>query len=259
MSLSIAAMIASPALAYHDSPVRVPGPLIDVSIEVAGRTSPLYAAIDGSEKRYVEAERGKPYAVRIQNRSAERVAVELRIDGLNAISGKESGASVGRMYVLGPRTTTTIRGWRTSLEDVRRFEFVDEERSYAARTSQANARMGWIEISAYREWAPPEPQPIPLTDARRGDDRAEAEGSAAPRSAAPARRFPGTGWGHALEDRAQLVEFVAEPQPTQTVILRYEYEPTLRALGVLPPTGAAWSRLAERESGASGFAPAPNR
>ena len=57
-----------------------------------------------------------------------------------------------------------VRGWRTSLEDVRRFTFVDERGSYAARTGRANGKMGWIQAWAYRERyaeriSPPRPGP----------------------------------------------------------------------------------------------------
>ena len=40
------------------------------------------------------------------------------------------------------------------MDDVRRFVFVDERRSYAARTGQANSDMGWIRVLAYREQRP---------------------------------------------------------------------------------------------------------
>jgi len=40
------------------------------------------------------------------------------------------------------------------MRDVRRFVFVDEERSYAERTGQANGDMGWIRVLSFRERAP---------------------------------------------------------------------------------------------------------
>ncbi|HEY7515511.1 MAG TPA: hypothetical protein VIC87_13580, partial [Vicinamibacteria bacterium] len=74
----------------------------------------------------------------------------------------------GRMYVIGPWQDTTIRGWRSSLADVRRFTFVDERASYAARSGKANSKMGWVEVAVYREqrryvYRPyPYPYPYPL-------------------------------------------------------------------------------------------------
>ena len=78
------------------------------------------------------------------------MGVVLTVDGLNAISG-ERDTGRGRMYVLDPWQRTTVQGWRTSLQEVRQFTFVDERASYAARSGKANEKMGWIEIAAYRE------------------------------------------------------------------------------------------------------------
>jgi hypothetical protein len=54
-----------------------------------------------------------------------------------------------------------------------------------------------------------------------------------------------------------VVRFDAQPRPADTVIVRYEYAPALRALGLLSP---AWDRdrLRERERG-DGFARPPAR
>lgn len=143
--------------------------LVDVSVEVEGAPAPLYPARDGSGRYYLEARTGCAYAVRVANRSGQRIGMVLAVDGLNAISGeREPGPSAsgrpGRMYVIDPWDEVRVKGWRTSLEDVRRFTFVDERASYSARTGRANAKMGWIEAWIYRERtpvrvAPPGPRP----------------------------------------------------------------------------------------------------
>jgi hypothetical protein len=240
-----------------------PGQLVNVRIELDGRPAPLFRAADGSGRYYVEAHRGRAYAVTLGNRSGRRLGVELRVDGLDVITGDRVPAGErGRLYVLPPRGETTIRGWRTSLEAVRRFEFVDEASSYAARSSKWNPKLGWIEVTAYRERRPRHPVRIldsDPADTRSGEREAapapDASESRAPRDRA-LRAHPGTGWGRALEDRAVLVSFDPEPAPAETVILRYEYAPALRALGVLPWW---WKRLAERERGRPGFAQPPDR
>ena len=124
--------------------------LVAVSVELDGRRATLYPAPDGSGRYYVEARKGCRYSVALANRTGERVGVVLTVDGLNAISG-ERDAGRGRMYVLDPWQRTTVQGWRTSLQEVRQFTFVDERASYAARSDKANEKMGWIEIAAYRE------------------------------------------------------------------------------------------------------------
>jgi hypothetical protein len=135
-----------------------PGRLVGVSVELEGASAPLYPAPDGSGRLYFEARQGARYDVRLTNRTAERLGVVVVVDGLNAVSGeRDPGADrsawtrPGRMYVLDPWDVSLIRGWRTSTEEVRRFTFVDEKASYAARSGKANGKMGWIEVVVYRE------------------------------------------------------------------------------------------------------------
>jgi len=295
----LAALLAAPAA--RAGAWQASGSLVDLSVEVEGAAAPLYFARDGSARYYFEARAGCAYAVRIANHSPERVGVVLAVDGLNAISGeREVGptdpARRGRMYVIDPWDEVRVRGWRTSLEDVRRFTFVDERGSYAARTGRANGKMGWIQAWAYRERVAPrispprpgpwdrQPQPYeePESGARRdapapsgSDDKAEAAPpKAAPPdgvAAAPESRaadgalrkrsegggsYPGTGWGSQAWDPATVVRFDAMPAPADTLTLRYEYGPALRALGLLPPPPER-DRLSERERGDLGFARPP--
>jgi hypothetical protein len=268
------------------------GSLVDLSVEVGGASAPLYPARDGSGRYYLEARAGCDYAIRITNHSPERLGVVLAVDGLNAISGeREIGPSDparrGRMYVIDPWGDVQVRGWRTSLEDVRRFTFVDERGSYAARTGRANGKMGWIQAWAYRERyvraSRPAAGPLgppalrrarsPFAPRKARPGRAGQGGRAAGREAnrrgariARGRRqapeaagrlggYPGTGWGSQASDPATVVRFDAQPAPADVVTLRYEYAPALQALGVIPPR---WERdrLSERERG-DGFARPP--
>jgi hypothetical protein len=129
-----------------------PGTRVEVAVEVEGRRAPLYPASD-SDRFYLEARAGARYTVSLTNRTRERLGVVLTVDGLNAISGQRD-TGLGRMYVLGPFEQTTVRGWRSSLADVRQFTFVDERASYAARSGKANGHMGWIEVAVFREARP---------------------------------------------------------------------------------------------------------
>src|SRR5262249_17731903 len=154
-------------------------------------------------------------------------------DGLNVISGqREAGSGPGRMYVLDPWDTAVVQGWRTSLDAVQRFTFVDEQRSYAVRSGKANGKLGWIEVAVYRErlpyvrQRPREIPPLPYGSDDRADKSA-SEKDEAPRAAAgppatqaPARdgelqaegggtrnAYPGTGWGPRQDDPAVVVQF----------------------------------------------------
>lgn len=274
---ALALAVAAPAFA-HDSYGGV-GSLVSVSLEVNGRTAPLYPAPDGSGRYYLEAWRGAQYEVRLINRSGERLGVLLTVDGLNAISGERSPSGLrrpGRMYVLAPWDETVVRGWRTSLEDVRRFTFVDEDRSYAARSGKTTGRLGWIEVEVYREarpvarpwpyWPPYHPyEGEPREESRRDPEAKDDSASTAregyggrdrvPAPSAPA--YPGTGWGPRADDPVRVVSFDPETTPSERITVRYEYASGLRALGILPRPWWSRDRLRERERGEDGFARPP--
>ena len=287
LALAVVTPITAQAMAHRPYPGDVPpGSLVDVEVEVEGAERPLYAAPDGSGRLYFEARRGARYAIRLRNRSHERVGVVVQVDGLNVISGDRTAASwlgsnPGRMYVLDPWDQTDIKGWRTSLDEVRRFTFIEEERSYAARSGQANNKMGWVEITVYRERSRAVARPYPWTPdfsgrERTQDEDARADGGApaAPRSSKPAEKgagagaygestrrpeaqYPGTGWGQATDDRVVVVDFEPERTPAQRTTLRYEYASGLRALGIDVRPVYTRDRLRERDRAQGGFAKPP--
>ncbi len=178
---------------YPKVPVRswADGRLVDVQIQVQGQAAPLYLSPNRDLRHYVEAFAGRNYAIVLRNNTARRIGVLLTVDGLNVVNGEKTRLSPNEpMYVLDPWESATIQGWRTSLNDVRRFVFVNEKRSYASRTGQANADMGWIRVLAFRERTPvalygwektrrqegDAPAPLPWRDTL-GD---RAQGEAAP-------------------------------------------------------------------------------
>lgn len=150
--VAAAAVSATPALASWNTDTWRPGRIVDVQVRVDGVAAPLYVSPQGDDRRYLQAYAGRNYSVVLRNTSGERIAVLLAVDGLNVVSGQRSNLSPSeQMYVLGPYESATIDGWRTSLDDVQRFVFVDEKRSYASRTGQANGDMGWIRVLSFRE------------------------------------------------------------------------------------------------------------
>jgi hypothetical protein len=222
------------------------GSLVSVSVEVDGRPAALYAAPDGSGRHYFEAREGAVYALRVANRTGERLGIAIAVDGLNVISGERDARRSGRLYVLAAWDTMAVRGWRTSLDEVRRFTFVDEERSYASRAGKANAKMGWVELAVYRERRPPAEVAAPRPEGEPPPAAPERDRAARGRP----RSYPGTGWGEATDDPATLVDFHPHPHAAEHVTLRYEYASGLRALGIHPhPRLHARDRLRERDGG----------
>jgi len=268
------AALVGPTPAFSYGFTEAPATLVAVSVQIDGQPASLYPAPDGSGRCYLEARAGSRYAVSLANRTGERVGVVLTVDGLNAISG-ERDKGRGRMYVLDPWQSTSVQGWRTSLQEVRQFTFVDERRSYATRTGQANEKMGWIEVAVYRErralaqavpYAHPErSRPYPI-ESQENRGRAQAPAAESPSARdeaaklegdAQRRSYPGTGWGQRTHDPVVLVSFDPEQEPRECVTLRYEYRSALVALGVLPPRTSPRDRLWQRDQAEPGFAQAP--
>ena len=268
------------------------GDLVDVQVRVDDQPALLYFAPGRSHDRhYLQAFAGRNYSLVLRNNTGQRVAVLLAVDGLNAVSGEISRLRADeQMYVLSPWQTTTVRGWRTNLNEVRRFVFVDERRSYAERTGQANSDMGWIRVLAFREqprlaWIQPkahyrgnDSSPTPQESSRdrereSGDSRVappsapqsngkavvpDAQDNLARGEANEGGTFPGTGWGDRRQDPVRRVEFTPMRLATDHLKFRYEYDSGLRALGILPVHGDWRERLANRD-GDAGFAKPPRR
>ena len=283
--LAAAALLAAAGMARADawSPVDrtstvAQGP-VAVSVTVNGRGTPLYQRADRSDRWYLEARQGAHYEVSVRNLTGERVAFVLAVDGLNAINGLESHlGSDEPMYVLDPYQQTTVKGWRKSLRDVSQFVFVDEERSYAARTDQANGDLGWIRVVAFNEFHPvawgggarwgkvrdqyrgdnAPAAPLPAPSLRDNSVRRETAGQdMAPLAEGAPQASPGTGWGDNQRDRVHEVDFRPESYAAAQVVLRYEYRDALQRLGVLPWRDWGRDRLREREEGRLGFAQPP--
>ena len=290
MAAATLALAALPSLGAAmpstNAELTADGRLVDVQVQVENRgTAPLYFAPGRFDRRYFQAYQGRNYSLVLRNNTGQRVGVLIAVDGLNVISGERSSLSRNEsMYVLDPWEQTVVRGWRTSLSSVRRFVFVDEQRSYAERTGQANGDMGWIRVLAFREqrpfWdlrgkvrdrneeredeaapygatpelnprrqaAPENAQPDPL----QGLDRAP---SAERRMADDQQSNPGTGWGDQRHDPVNRTVFNAEAYAVDQIVLRYEYANGLRALGIRIWNGR--QRLEERERGELGFAQPP--
>jgi hypothetical protein len=279
------------SIATSEAHRTVDGQLVDVQIRVQGQTAPLYFKPGRFDRHYFQAFKGRNYSLAVRNNTGRRVGVLIAVDGLNVVNGEISNLSnTESMYVLDPYEETTIAGWRTSMNEVRKFVFVDEERSYAERTGQANGDLGWIRVLAFREvapigwldrlkykdkdndgWVDDE-----STDGPRRDLNQPRAESAAPPSAPEASRKtageaapenraqlegsardesgnPGTGWGERKHDPVRRTEFRAERSATDQIAMRYEYMSGLRALGIFPRSMRTW----DRDDGRLGFAQPP--
>ncbi|MCM3877914.1 MAG: hypothetical protein NEA02_16030, partial [Thermoanaerobaculia bacterium] len=223
---------------------------------------------------YVEALKGRDYALRLSNPTGMRVAVALSVDGLNTIDAKHTSSRDARKWVLAPYQTVVIPGWQVNNAVSRKFVFTGERGSYGAALGKTED-LGIIEAVFYRER-------IPYRSGRwheRQDDRKQKDGETslnererrpdAPESgtlqdaAPPAARaeasardhsqkssssspsldssgaklsdeYAATGMGNRTRFGIERVDVDLENEPAAVVRLRYEFRPQLVALGVLP-------------------------
>jgi hypothetical protein len=201
---------------------------------------------------YVAGAPGHRYAVRIVNRTNERVLAVLSVDGVNAISG-ETAATEQTGYVLDPYESTEVAGWRKNMNEIAAFEFTTLSESYAAQTGRPG-NVGVIGLAVFRERAP---RPIYRNKVDKGGRAAEGEAKRAPempaaaapgastagaaqdsmarREAAPVQESLGTGHGDREYSNATYTSFQrASTQPTEVTTVRYDSYRNLVARGVIP-------------------------
>lgn len=129
--VTIGVLLAGLAMAPRVRAAEASGFGLDVLVDGSGR--PEYHA---RGTVYVEAVRGREYALRISNPTGYRVAVALSVDGLNTIDARHTDARNAAKWVLGPYESAVITGWQVSDNAARRFFFTGEKRSYGARSDR---------------------------------------------------------------------------------------------------------------------------
>lgn len=242
----------------------------------------LSVLVDGSERPefreggtvYVEALKGREYALRVTNPLGVRVGVALAVDGLNTIDASHRSAASAVKWILEPHQTIVLEGWQVSSSDARRFVFTGERDSYGAALGKTED-LGVIEAVFFREKVR-RPLPVPpmgcesreatrRSSSDAGAPRAKGEsGGTRPESEkiaaapAPADEYAATGMGDRTRHDVTRVEVDLERSAAARLRIRYEFRPQLVRLGVLP---ADEDRLARRERarGFDRFCPEPDR
>lgn len=237
-ALVAAALLASTLPAAAQSRHRWGGP-VDVSLvdRDEGVTLPVYAH---RGQWWVPGTPGHRYAVRLTNRSPERVLVVLSVDGVNAVSGETADPGQAG-YVLEPWQSTEVAGWRKSMRDIAQFYFSDSRDSYAARTGRPHD-VGVVGIAVFaeaRRWDPP---PRIAGERRYHEEQDAMAEKAAPAASASAPEMAGSraqsiGTGHGYREYSPVgrTGFVrASRRPVQVTELRYEDEYLLARRGIGP-------------------------
>jgi hypothetical protein len=254
IAATLAVAAGSPAPMSASSTSRTVKP---VDILVDGTPQPQLAH---AGRWYVEARKGREYAIRLRNPYPVRVAVALSVDGLNTIDARETTAADARKWVIGPYETIVISGWQTSQSEARRFEFTTEEKSYGQALGRA-ANLGVISAVFFKERVVRYMPETSKDQARRQSKSEPSAPAPATQGAAGAAReesradneYAATGMGRRTGHAVEQVWLDLEDAPAHAVNIRYEFRPQLVRLGVVPPAQTA-DPLSRRE-GARGFEP----
>ena len=250
-----AAVSALTALTVVPSALQASRPPVTGTVEVVvdGRALPEYRAYG---TRYVEALKGKEYAIRLHNPFDVRVAVALSVDGLSTIDARHTTAAAARKWVIGPHETITISGWQTSMAAGPAVLLHDRGPVVRQRLGQPD-NQGVISAVFFRERAPV--RVVPLAQDNAADDSprqrpapAGAAGKAESLAARAAEEYAATGIGERTDHAVEVVHLDLEASPAATIDIRYEYRSQLVRLGILPDRPAAADPLSRRQN-AHGF------
>lgn len=126
------------------------GPL-SISLESPFGETFTHYRLDSQTPVFV-GEAGAPYVITLRNKTNHRVEAVVSVDGLDVMDGKSASPN-NRGYIVGPRDTLRIPGFRQSMNEIARFEFSSVANSYANQTGgEAAARnVGLIGLAMFEE------------------------------------------------------------------------------------------------------------
>ncbi|WP_395741529.1 hypothetical protein [Prosthecobacter sp.] len=122
------------------------GERLKVGLVRYGEVFPHY---DVNGSRIVVGQNGSHYSVRLENRTKKRIEVVLSVDGMNVLTGKAASPKQ-RGYVLNPKETYDVDGFRKNDTTTRAFVFGSVARSKAAASGGAS-NVGVIGLAVFEE------------------------------------------------------------------------------------------------------------
>jgi len=186
---------------------------LELRVEVGGCPLEVY---HHSGKHYIEAQKGREYAIEMTNKSNRRLAVALAVDGLNSIDASHKPARKARKWVIGPWQTIRISGWQVNQSKARKFYFTSEDDSYGAALGKTK-NLGVISAVVYREKVA-EPRTNVVApgcgekEARRDRSQAKCEASSA---GADSEDFAATGMGGGVVHRVRRSRWTLNQIPVK--------------------------------------------
>lgn len=132
---------------------KVAGGRVEWGIRSGGKYLPAYETYSwGSDgrRRFLVGKAGRDYSIVIRNLCRSRLELVVSVDGLDVIDGKAASINK-RGYVVMPGKTLEIKGWRTSPEQVARFQFSTVSGSYANLRHGDHRNVGVIGLAVFDE------------------------------------------------------------------------------------------------------------
>jgi hypothetical protein len=136
-------------LGAQPRPLEVPagdGSLSVALVDEAGRVLP---GLEAAGRALIVGEDGQRYKIIVHNATTARFEIVASVDGLDVIDGKPADPN-RRGYIVDPRDTLVIDGFRTSDANVAAFRFGRVSESYAARTS-GDRDVGVVGLAVFPE------------------------------------------------------------------------------------------------------------
>jgi hypothetical protein len=199
-------------------PPRWDGMRVGMEVLVDGR--PLRAIPYRGQIYLPVTQLGTEYQIRIWNHGPRRIAAIVSVDGLSVINGRPA-AENGPGYLVGPRSSIVIHGWRRDLQTVAAFSFQEREKSYARRRGYPE-NVGVIGLIAIEEQVR-HPRPFP--------EYKKARGTPLDKNGGRQVGSTGTGFGRDINSPAFYVPFVRSANK-RMIVYYYDTVEALRLAGV---------------------------
>lgn len=140
---------------YTEDDYRLSGTHIDLAVKGKWGTYPI--SYSGRSGATIKGEEGKPYRLEFKNLSSDTpYEIVVSVDGVDVING-QSASVTSRGYIVYPKRTLTVEGFRKSDSEVAQFVFSKPKQSYA-NTNPTGAssidNTGVIGVAVYKLYDP---------------------------------------------------------------------------------------------------------
>ena len=121
-----------------------------ISVGLKDQSGRLLPGLIVGDRWFVVGEEGRRYSIVVRNQSDLRLEVVLSVDGLDVIDGRPASVRKGG-YVIAPRRTLVVDGFRQSTEVVAAFRFGPVRESYAQEKYHNTRNVGVIGVAVFNE------------------------------------------------------------------------------------------------------------